>query len=113
MSDRFIDWLFDTLILVDVQHQELLRGFGVLLLIPFALFLLSYGLHATGVISTDFEKKITADTPLGRLGQLEDIAKVAVFLASDESRWITGERVVVSGGLRSVVPFHDGMRKKI
>jgi hypothetical protein len=42
MSDRFIDWLFDTLILVNVQHQELLRGFGDLLLIPFALFLLSY-----------------------------------------------------------------------
>ena len=42
MSDRFIEWLFDTLISVDVQHQELLRGFGVLLLIPFALFLLSY-----------------------------------------------------------------------
>jgi Enoyl-(Acyl carrier protein) reductase len=42
MSDRFIDWLFGTLISVDVQHQELLRGFGVLLLIPFALFLLSY-----------------------------------------------------------------------
>jgi hypothetical protein len=42
MSDRFIDWLFDTLISVDVYHQELLRGFGVLLLIPFALFLLSY-----------------------------------------------------------------------
>jgi hypothetical protein len=42
MSDRFINWLFDTLILVDVEHQELLRGFGVLLLIPLALFLLSY-----------------------------------------------------------------------
>jgi len=42
MSDRFIDWLFDTLISVDVQHQDLLRGFGVLLLIPFALFFLSY-----------------------------------------------------------------------
>jgi hypothetical protein len=42
MSDRFVDWLFDTLISVDVQHQELLRGFGVLLLIPFAPFLLSY-----------------------------------------------------------------------
>ncbi|HEX3342463.1 MAG TPA: SDR family oxidoreductase [Pseudolabrys sp.] len=107
MSDRFIDWLDDTLISVDVYHQELLRGFGVLLLIPFALFLLSYvresfafikdrarkgvldtvtrvlaaelgprsirvnsitpgsieteGLHATGVIGTDFEKKLTAD----------------------------------------------------
>lgn len=42
MSDRFIDWLFDTLISVDVQHQDLLRGFSVLLLIPSALFLLSY-----------------------------------------------------------------------
>ena len=42
MSDRFIDWLFGTLISVDAQHQELLRGFGVLVLIPFALFLLSY-----------------------------------------------------------------------
>src|SRR5262245_66356164 len=41
MSDRFIDWLFGTLISIDVQHQELLRGFGVLLLIPFTLFLLS------------------------------------------------------------------------
>ena len=42
MSDRLIDWLFGTLISVDVQHQELLGGFGALLLIPFALFLLSY-----------------------------------------------------------------------
>ena len=42
MSDRFIDLLFDTLTSVDVEHQELLRGFGVLLLIPFAIFLLSY-----------------------------------------------------------------------
>jgi hypothetical protein len=42
MSDWFIDWLFGTLISVNAQHQELLRGFGVLLLIPFALFLLSY-----------------------------------------------------------------------
>jgi hypothetical protein len=42
MSDWFIDWSFDTLISVDAQHQELLRGFGILLLIPFALFLLSY-----------------------------------------------------------------------
>ena len=42
MSDRFINWVFDTLISVDVQHQELFRGFGVLLLIPLALLLLSY-----------------------------------------------------------------------
>ena len=42
MSDRFTDWLFSTLISVDSQHQELLRGFGALLLISFAVFLLSY-----------------------------------------------------------------------
>jgi hypothetical protein len=42
MSNRFSDWLFGTLISVDVPHQELLRGFVVLLLIPFAVFLLSY-----------------------------------------------------------------------
>ena len=42
MSNQFIDWLFDTLMSVDFQHQELLRGFAVLLLIPLALFLLSH-----------------------------------------------------------------------
>jgi 3-oxoacyl-[acyl-carrier protein] reductase len=58
------------------------------------------GLHASGVIGTDFLQKLTADTPLRRVGQPEDIAKVAVFLASDQAGWITGERIVVSGGLR-------------
>src|SRR5262245_33440213 len=61
MSDRFIDWLFDTLISVDVQHQELLRGFGVLLLIPFALFLLSY-LRVSFAFIKDRARKGTADT---------------------------------------------------
>jgi hypothetical protein len=42
MLYRFIDWLFDRPISVDVEHQELLRDFGVVFLIPFALFLLSY-----------------------------------------------------------------------
>jgi 3-oxoacyl-[acyl-carrier protein] reductase len=45
-------------------------------------------------------QKLTADTPLRRVGQPEEIAKVAVFLASDQAGWITGERIVVSGGLR-------------
>ncbi len=48
---------------------------------------------------TEFEKQIIASTPLGRIGQPEDIAKVAVFLASDDSAWMTGARVVASGGL--------------
>lgn len=58
------------------------------------------GTHAVGVIGGDFEKQAVALTPLGRTGQPEDIAPVAVFLASDESRWITGDTLVVSGGLR-------------
>ncbi|HET7032080.1 MAG TPA: glucose 1-dehydrogenase [Casimicrobiaceae bacterium] len=58
------------------------------------------GVHSAGIIGSDFEKKMVADTPLGRLGQPEDIARVAVFLASDNARWLTGERITASGGLR-------------
>ncbi|MFA6140762.1 MAG: SDR family oxidoreductase, partial [Hyphomicrobium sp.] len=58
------------------------------------------GVHALGVLGGDFEKDLVAKTPLHRVGRPEDIAKVAVFLASDDSAWITGERVAVSGGLR-------------
>jgi len=58
------------------------------------------GTHASGVIGGEFEKQIVAQTPLGRLGQPDDIAEVAVFLASDSSRWLTGERITASGGLR-------------
>jgi len=58
------------------------------------------GTHAMGVIGNDFEKQAVALTPLGRTGQPDDIAPVAVFLASDESRWVTGDTLVVSGGLR-------------
>jgi 3-oxoacyl-[acyl-carrier protein] reductase len=58
------------------------------------------GAHTLGVLGSDFEKEAVAKTPLRRVGQPEDIAKVAVFLASDDSRWVTGERVAASGGLR-------------
>ena len=58
------------------------------------------GTHSAGIIGSEFEKQMVADTPLGRLGQPDDIAGVAVFLASDASRWITGERLVASGGSR-------------
>jgi 3-oxoacyl-[acyl-carrier protein] reductase len=58
------------------------------------------GVHSAGVIGIDFEKQIVAGTPLGRLGQPEDIARVAVFLASDNARWLTGERIAASGGFR-------------
>lgn len=58
------------------------------------------GFEAMGEVSKSFEGYALAQTPLGRVGQPEDIAKVALFLASDQSAWITGERVVASGGLR-------------
>ncbi|CAF4022933.1 unnamed protein product [Rotaria sp. Silwood1] len=56
------------------------------------------GTHAAGLIGSSFETQIIAQTPLGRLGQPDDIARVAVFFASDDSQWITGECVTVAGG---------------
>ena len=57
------------------------------------------GTHTAGVMASDMEKGMVAQTPLGRIGQPGDIASVAVFLASDDSQWITGELLAVSGGL--------------
>jgi 3-oxoacyl-[acyl-carrier protein] reductase len=58
------------------------------------------GVHTLGIIGSDFEKQMVLQTPLGRIGQPNDIAKVAVFLASEDSAWLTGERITASGGLR-------------
>ncbi|MDR3681475.1 MAG: glucose 1-dehydrogenase [Flavipsychrobacter sp.] len=58
------------------------------------------GAHTAGFIGSDFEKGLVSITPLGRTGQPDDIANVAVFLASDESRWLTGEILLASGGVR-------------
>ena len=58
------------------------------------------GTHATGVIGSDFQKQFEAQTPLGRIAQPEDIASIAVFLASADSGWLTGETLLASGGLR-------------
>lgn len=58
------------------------------------------GTQRVGIVGSDFEKQMVAQTPLGRFGQPEDIAPIAVFLASDASAWMTGERVKASGGLR-------------
>lgn len=58
------------------------------------------GTHAAGVIGSDMEKQMIASTPLGRLGTPDDIAQVAVFLASEASGWVTGERITASGGYR-------------
>ena len=60
----------------------------------------SEGLASAGILGTDVEKQVVGMTPLGRFGQPEDIAKVAVFLASDDSAWLTGERITASGGWR-------------
>jgi 3-oxoacyl-[acyl-carrier protein] reductase len=58
------------------------------------------GLAAAGAVGTEFEKTLVAGIPMGRLGQPDDIARVALFLASDESSWVTGERIGASGGQR-------------
>jgi 3-oxoacyl-[acyl-carrier protein] reductase len=58
------------------------------------------GVHAAGFDTSDFRKQTEAQTPLGRIGQPQDIAPAAVFLASSEAGWITGETLVVSGGAR-------------
>ncbi len=58
------------------------------------------GTHSAGIVGSDFEKEMIARTPLGRVGQPADIARVAVFLASDDSAWLTGERLTAAGGYR-------------
>jgi 3-oxoacyl-[acyl-carrier protein] reductase len=58
------------------------------------------GTHTAGFIGSDFEKGAVTQTPLGRIGQPNDIATVATFLASDDSSWLTGELIRTGGGLR-------------
>ena len=58
------------------------------------------GLHATGIADSDFRKQAEAESPLGRIGRPADIAPAAVFLASDDAGFITGETLVISGGVR-------------
>jgi 3-oxoacyl-[acyl-carrier protein] reductase len=58
------------------------------------------GTHTAGVIGSDFQTQFEGQTPLGRIAQPEDIAPIAVFLASQDSGWLTGETLLASGGLR-------------
>ena len=58
------------------------------------------GAQSVGVIGSDFEAQAVSQTPLGRVGQPDDIASAVVFLASDDARWLTGEHIVASGGMR-------------
>ncbi len=58
------------------------------------------GVHAAGFVGSDFQKMVEAQAPLGRMGQPDDIAPTAVYLASSDSKYMTGETLLVSGGLR-------------
>jgi 3-oxoacyl-[acyl-carrier protein] reductase len=58
------------------------------------------GVHSMGIIGSDFQTQFESQTPLGRIGQPQDIAPIAVFLASADSGWLTGETLLASGGLR-------------
>jgi 3-oxoacyl-[acyl-carrier protein] reductase len=58
------------------------------------------GVHAAGFIGSDFQKQTEAETPLGRIGQPDDIATIAAFLASDDSFWVSGQTIHASGGAR-------------
>jgi 3-oxoacyl-[acyl-carrier protein] reductase len=58
------------------------------------------GVHAAGFIGSDFQKMVETQAPLGRMGQPDDIAPTAVYLASSDSKYMTGETLLVSGGLR-------------
>jgi len=62
--------------------------------------IITEGTHAAGIAGSDFETMAVSQTPLGRVGKPDDIASIAVFLASDDSAWLTGERIVASGGMR-------------
>ena len=58
------------------------------------------GVHTAGIIGSDFQKMVETQAPLGRMGQPDDISPTAVYLASSDSKYMTGETLLVSGGLR-------------
>ena len=58
------------------------------------------GTHSSGIAGGDMQKQTEAQTPLGRIGQPDDIGKIATFLASEDSGWMTGETLLAGGGFR-------------
>jgi 3-oxoacyl-[acyl-carrier protein] reductase len=58
------------------------------------------GTQTAGMLGSDFEKTLIAQAPLGRTGRVGDIAPIAVFLASGDSAWLTGEQFLATGGIR-------------
>ncbi|MHB2207686.1 glucose 1-dehydrogenase [Methylobacterium sp. CM6257] len=62
-------------------------------------FVVTEGTHSAGIVGSEMEAGLVAQTPLGRAGQPDDIAGVVAFLASDDARWVTGEEITASGGI--------------
>jgi 3-oxoacyl-[acyl-carrier protein] reductase len=58
------------------------------------------GVRSAGIAESEFRKQVETQTPLGRIGQPQDVGAVAAFLASDDSGWVTGETIHVAGGFR-------------
>lgn len=58
------------------------------------------GTHSTGAMGSEFQRWNESQTPLGRIGQVQDIAPIVAYLASDDAGWVTGEVVMASGGMR-------------
>ena len=58
------------------------------------------GSHSAGAMNSDFQTWNEKQTPLGRIGQVQDVAPIVSFLASDDAGWITGEVILASGGMR-------------
>ena len=58
------------------------------------------GVHTAGLIGSDFQKMVETQAPLGRMGQPDDISPTAVYLASSDSKYMTGETLLVAGGLK-------------
>ena len=58
------------------------------------------GAHTAGFIGSSFQDQLVAQTPLGRIGQPQDIASIATFLATDDAGWLTGQRIIASGGMQ-------------
>ncbi|GEP04360.1 glucose 1-dehydrogenase [Methylobacterium oxalidis] len=63
-------------------------------------FVVTEGTHTAGIVGSDMEAGFVAQPPLGRAGQPDDIGGIVAFLASDDARWVTGEEITASGGLR-------------
>jgi 3-oxoacyl-[acyl-carrier protein] reductase len=58
------------------------------------------GFRSAGLSESDARKQVEAQTPLGRIAKPDDIARAAVFFASDDAGWVTGQTLIAAGGYR-------------